>query len=162
MERVLYSELASIETVKGKDNDLVYRITQDLGQTLAFFNFTAPAMIASLYALVLEGNEVWKNRRRLDVLAVAFPPTMYLVRTGLSWLFGLEKAEPRVKAYVAVRQCRIGWSACDEHCRKKKEKKRKQMAQFVSNALDGILDIQINNLQEAQLKYLDSLIGTRH
>jgi len=43
--------------------------------------------------------------------------------------------------------------------RQKKEKRRKAMAEYVGNAIDGLNDIQINNLQQSQLARLDELIG---
>ena len=52
-----------------------------------------------------------------------------------------------------------GFVLHDTMQRQKKEKRRKAMAEYVGNAIDGLNDIQINNLQQSQLARLDELIG---
>ena len=79
---MLYSEIPSFDRLKDKTKD---RLT-DIGQTLAFFNFTVPAIIASIYALYLEGRELWKHRNRIDLLALLYPFLMYFIRRLFDWI----------------------------------------------------------------------------
>ena len=102
MERVLFSEIQAFEDVKQRNQDLVYRITQDIGQTLAFFNFTAPAMIASAYALLPEGKELWRNRHRLDTLALFYPVAAFVCRKIFVAIMGLERKTSLKKQYVLI------------------------------------------------------------
>ena len=84
--------------------DIEYRISADISQTLNFFSFTLPNMIASLYALsklpkdfpfafvvtlllvVREGFELYRLRRYVDPLALLHPILIGLLRKLLGYI----------------------------------------------------------------------------
>eukprot|EP01087_Luapelamoeba_hula_P018310 TRINITY_DN5885_c0_g1_i2.p1 TRINITY_DN5885_c0_g1~~TRINITY_DN5885_c0_g1_i2.p1 ORF type:complete len:806 (-),score=153.64 TRINITY_DN5885_c0_g1_i2:2-2419(-) len=136
-ERLLYSEMGAFE--KLRTLDVEYRISADISQTLNFFSFTLPQMVASLYALSREGFELYRMRASVDPLALAYPIVIGVTRKLASY----------VKYHFIEKKQRDVIS-----------KTRTKMSRLVSNALDGIGDIQVNNLQPQQLKELDKLIET--
>ncbi|KAL6042253.1 ABC transporter, ATPbinding domain containing protein, partial [Balamuthia mandrillaris] len=134
-ERLLYSEMGAFEKLSSLD--IEYRISADISQTLNFFTFTLPQIMGSLYAFVREGFELWYSRKNVDPLALAHPIVVGIVR--------------KIMGYIKY------------HFVEKKErdvihKTRTKMSRLVTNALDGLADIQVNNLQQQQLELLDKMI----
>ena len=135
VQRILYSEIGAFEKVKAETTNRLH----DIGQTLAFFNYTVPAMISTCYALYVEGKEVWRNRQRIDYLAFVYPVGIYFIN----------------RLMEGAREVFLKFSKKGE----KKEKVQKKMTVFIANTIDGLCDIQINNLQGQEMKRLDTLIG---
>ncbi|ELR12905.1 ABC transporter, ATPbinding domain containing protein [Acanthamoeba castellanii str. Neff] len=157
-ERLLYSEMGEFE--KLRTLDIEYRISADISQaprpptlitpaparrltfnwcTLSFFSFTLPQIVGSVYALMREGFELYKHRQHVDPLALAHPVLIGVVRKVMGY-FKYHFIEKRQRDVI--------------------QKTRNKMSRLVSNALDGLADIQVNNLQKHQLHLLDQMIRT--
>eukprot|EP00698_Gefionella_okellyi_P020907 TRINITY_DN6658_c0_g1_i3.p2 TRINITY_DN6658_c0_g1~~TRINITY_DN6658_c0_g1_i3.p2 ORF type:complete len:332 (-),score=85.01 TRINITY_DN6658_c0_g1_i3:2108-3103(-) len=137
MERILFSELAALEKLQGKTSDLDSKITTDINQTLNLFNYTIPGLLGGCYALAREIQELYHEREHLDWLAVARP----LLTLGIS------------KAVNLFR-----YHAFEEREEKALKAASTGMSRLISNAVEGLAEIQINNLQPVQLDRLDSMI----
>jgi len=136
-ERLLYSEINAFEQLHNT-LDIEYRISADISQTLNFFSFTIPQMISSVYALAREGIELYQMKHLVDPLALLHPILVAIFRKCVS----------SVKYHFIVKKERDVI-----------HKTRAKMSRLVSNALDGLSDIQVNNLQQMQLVELDKMIG---
>ncbi len=167
--------------------ELEYKINTSIGVTLNFFNDTLPNIFASCYAFGIflcifssnrrfsilnwnvrksiltvfsarEGIDLLENWSNIDPLLVLHPIVMglvhkfgQLVRTKLidrKKVFFFSKKN--VKAYFFC-FCLQGTIQMHAHST--------IMSKMVCNALEGLPDIQVNNLQQAQLALLDQMIG---
>lgn len=134
LERVLYSELGAIE--KLNTGNLEQKITADITQTLNFVNRYLPSLVSGLYAFLIESAMLYRKRRTIDILAVVYPVLIALIKRLLEW-------------------------AQYKYFTKKQKKKSKMNIDMLdacmANALEGLTDIQVNNLQAAQLANFDKI-----
>eukprot|EP00026_Physarum_polycephalum_P002286 Phypoly_transcript_02292.p1 GENE.Phypoly_transcript_02292~~Phypoly_transcript_02292.p1 ORF type:complete len:940 (+),score=120.89 Phypoly_transcript_02292:395-2821(+) len=142
MERLLYSEIGGFNALKSRDNmgptELEYKINTSIGLTLNFFNDTLPNIFASVYAFTREGIDLLGNWNNIDPLLIIHPIVMgfvhkfgQLIRTKL-----IDKKKGTIQMHAHSTT----------------------MSKMVCNALEGLADIQVNNLQQAQLSLLDQMI----
>lgn len=132
-----------------------------LSQTLSFFSFTLPQIVGSVYALMREGFELYKHRQHVDPLALAHP---ILIGTRQSTLCNSTNTLIRndICATGIVRKLMgyFKYHFIEKKQRDVIQKTRNKMSRLVANALDGLADIQVNNLQKHQLHLLDQMIRT--
>eukprot|EP00742_Colponemidia_sp_Colp-10_P005259 GILJ01005618.1.p1 GENE.GILJ01005618.1~~GILJ01005618.1.p1 ORF type:complete len:996 (-),score=124.65 GILJ01005618.1:18-3005(-) len=148
LERLLHSEIGALEVVREKaallpgnaagDRDLESRIFSDISQTLQLFNFTLPSILNGFYTLVKDGLELYQNRNEVDALAVLRPFITVFLSHIFEWLRDL-KFERRKELTIR----KTNW----------------EMSRLMTNVVGGLHEIQINNLQQQQLRLLDRLIG---
>lgn len=136
MERLLYSEIGAFDRLR--TSDLETRISADISQTMSLFNYTIPAMFGAAYSLYRESQDLYANRAHVDPLAVLRPTLFGLGGRLLSWS----------KYYLFDRQ--------QDYAMRTNES---NMTRFVSNALEGLSEIQINNLQASQLDLLGRMVS---
>jgi len=144
MEKILFSEIGAVERryeeVFGeavRPEDMESHVFQDVHDTVIFFEVTIPSIIRGVAELMRECYELWIQREKIDVLALARP---FIVNTVLE----------------AVNLAR--WHYIEEKQEIVRLRNRLRMIKAISNMCEGLSDVQVNNMQNYQLKVLDGLI----
>ncbi|EGC36488.1 hypothetical protein DICPUDRAFT_77869 [Dictyostelium purpureum] len=141
MEKLLYSEIGAFDFLKKKKNigpvEIEYKLSSSINTTISFFTFTIPDLIASLYAFVIEGSELLKNKNKIDPLIVLHPILIAIY----------QKVSQKLREHLV-----------ENNELKFKDTYNSAMSKMISNTAEGLSDIQINNLQETQLNLFDNLI----
>lgn len=86
---------------------------------------------------VTEAKDLFDRRKRLDWLAIARPFVSSLVWKAVDWVHSEVVGRNMKSALMLVSP---------------------QVQSLFSNVLDGLLDVQLNNLQDIQLKYYDTIV----
>eukprot|EP01132_Coremiostelium_polycephalum_P002872 gene2872-3569_t len=140
MEKLLYSEIGAFDFMRKKNigpAELEAKISSSINSTISFFTYTVPDFFACMYAFVIEGSELFTKRKIIDPLIVLHPILIAI--------------------YQKVSQ-KLRENLVEGNELKFKDTYHSAMSKMVSNTVDGLSDIQINNLQETQLSLFDSLI----
>ena len=143
LERILYSELGSLQerylAVFGEEvrtEQLEAHVFNDINETLNLFNNTLPSMLRGSYTLALSSYELYQNKEAFDVLAILRPSIVGLVSECVNWA--------RDKYIVDAQTVMM-------------QRNASEMSRVVSNIVDGLAEIQTNNLQQFQLRKLDGV-----
>jgi len=145
LERILYSELGSLQEAymqqfgeHVRTENLEAHVFNDIHETLNLFNNTLPSMLRGVVTLGVSGHELWQNRAAFDVLAILRPSVVGLMSECVNYV--------REKWIVDVQTIM-------------QQRNASAMSRVVSNIVDGLAEIQINNMQQFQLQKLDAVSG---
>jgi ABC-type multidrug transport system fused ATPase/permease subunit len=145
LERILYSELGSLQEkyheVFGEEvrtEQLEMHVFNDISETLNLFNTTIPSLLRGAYTLVGSSHDLWLNREAFDVLAILRPSIVGLTSEAVNYV--------REKMIVDAQTLQ-------------QQKNASAMSRVVTNIVDGLAEIQTNNMQRFQLKKLDQVSG---
>lgn len=151
LHRLLYCEMEGMSR-KNVAEDLEARLSTDISLTLSFFNYTLPSTIASIYALIREGWDLWGVRQKVDPLALLHPLGVSILRYILNWIkFWFENRKSRAATPVIT-------NADNNEVVLSHKTKTGNLEFFVNNMMDGLREIQIQNAQIQQLNLLDRMI----
>eukprot|EP01127_Copromyxa_protea_P019598 TRINITY_DN6401_c0_g1_i1.p1 TRINITY_DN6401_c0_g1~~TRINITY_DN6401_c0_g1_i1.p1 ORF type:complete len:1026 (-),score=180.05 TRINITY_DN6401_c0_g1_i1:24-2777(-) len=131
LERILYTEAEAIQQMSLQP-DFDYKISKDISSTLDFFNIYLPSLLSGLGAFIIDGNRLL--RRKLDFLVILYPIITHMIQRAGRW------AE-----YHYVTKGR----------KKESKKNSLQFDKCTSDALAHLVDLQLNNMQQFQLKTFD-------
>eukprot|EP01113_Clastostelium_recurvatum_P036157 TRINITY_DN5120_c0_g1_i4.p1 TRINITY_DN5120_c0_g1~~TRINITY_DN5120_c0_g1_i4.p1 ORF type:complete len:984 (+),score=190.33 TRINITY_DN5120_c0_g1_i4:65-3016(+) len=164
MERLLYSELPAFEklTTRGRSiaaTDLEVRISSSIHHTLNFFNDNLPTIGASLYALLSEGSALVKAQRERRRRAVLGLGILGADTALLPIIDPLLIVHPIVTGLIKKISAILRSGIIDSKQKEFMSQQNTTMSRMVSNTLDGLADIQANNLQPVQLSLLDRMIA---
>ena len=144
MERILYSEIGSLQSrymeVFGEEvrtDQLESRVFSDISETLQLFNSTIPSILRGTYTFILQSHDLYGQRASIDILSILRPSIVGLVDEFIN--FAREKY--LIEAQTVMMQ-----------------RNAMQMSRVVSNIVDGLSEIQVNNMQPHQLHRLDAVI----
>ena len=156
VERILWSEPGELQQrcellfgTSGMDSSAMDRgqgglrtellesvVFNDINDTLTLFNSTLPSLMRSAYTLLLSSMDLYRARDRIDVLSILRPSILGLVTESLNVLHS---------TYILDRQSlQLQRNAIDS-------------SRLLSNIVDGLAEIQVNNMQGYQLTRLDRL-----
>lgn len=145
LERILYSELGSLQAryfaVFGESvrtDQLEQIVFNDISETLNLFNTTLPSLMRGAYTLVGSAHDLWLNRDAFDVLAILRPSLVGLTSECVNFV-----REKYLLDAQTLQQQRNASAA----------------SRVVTNIVDGLAEIQTNNLQQFQLRMLDAVSG---
>lgn len=144
VERILFSEIGSLErkfqqlfgTTAARPDQLEVRIFRDISDTLHLFNFTLPTLVRGIWTVALQGRELYRQREAIDGLAIGRPALVMLVQEGLDYALDQVVDLRRTEAL---------------------ERMNMDMSSLVSTVCDGLVEIQINNMQKQQLALMDRM-----
>ena len=111
-------------------------VFNDINDTLTLFNSTLPSLLRSGYTLVLSSLDLYRARDRIDVLSILRPSILGLATESLNLLHS---------TYILDRQA---WQL---------QRNALDSSRLLSNIVDGLAEIQVNNMQGYQLTRLDRL-----
>ena len=115
-------------------------VFNDINDTLTLFNSTLPSLMRSGYTLVLSSMDLYRARDRIDILSLLRPSILGVVTESLNLLHS---------SYILDRQSlQLQRNAIDS-------------SRLLSNIVDGLPEIQVNNMQHYQLHRLDHLTAAR-
>jgi hypothetical protein len=117
------------------------RIFRDISDTLHLFNFTLPSLVRGIWTVALQGKELYKQRNDIDGLAIGRPALVMLVQEGLDYALDQVVDLRRTEAL---------------------ERMNMDMSQLVSTVCDGLVEIQINNMQQHQVQLSPRNHCSRH
>ena len=158
VERILWSEPGELQRrcellfgTSGMDSSAMDRgqgglrtelletvVFNDINDTLTLFNSTLPSLMRSAYTLVLSSMDLYRARDSIDVLSILRPSILGLASESLNLLHS---------TYILDRQSlQLQRNAIDS-------------SRLLSNIVDGLAEIQVNNMQGYQMKRLDRLTG---
>ncbi|EFA76103.1 putative non-transporter ABC protein [Heterostelium album PN500] len=141
MEKLLYSEIGAFDFLRKKNNigplELEFKISSSINTTISFFTYTIPDFFATLYAFVVEGSDLFRSRRKIDPLIILHPILIAIY----------QKVSQRLRVHLV-----------EANEIKFRDTYQVAMSKMVTNTLEGLSDIQVNNLQETQLSLFDNLI----
>ena len=156
VERILWSEPGELQQrcellfgASGTDSSALDRgqgglrtelletvVFNDINDTLTLFNSTLPSLMRSAYTLILSSADLYRARDRIDILSILRPSILGLVTESLNLLHS---------NYILDRQSlQLQRNAIDS-------------SRLLSNMVDGLPEIQVNNMQSYQLTRLDRL-----
>jgi ABC-type multidrug transport system fused ATPase/permease subunit len=143
MERILYSEIGALQAkytaVFGEEvrpDQLESRVFDDISLTLHLFNWIIPTTIRTGFTLLGQIRDLYNDRSSLDFLAVARPALVSIINEIIE--------EVRLR-YI------------EQHQGQQQIKHRSDMTRLVSNIVDGLSEVQVNNMQQYQLQRLDEV-----
>jgi hypothetical protein len=113
------------------------RVVTDISETLHLFNGLIPDILRGLFAWTAQARELYNNRAQIDFLSVARPTLV-----GLAG----EAADLLRERF------------CSDVQEERQIRTNNEMAVVVSNIVDGLAEIQVNNMQQQQLLALDAVI----
>ena len=156
VERILWSEPGELQQrcellfgTNGMDSSTLDRgqgairtelletvVFNDINDTLTLFNSTLPSLVRSGYTLVLSSMDLYYARDRIDILSILRPSILGVVTESLNVLHS---------TYVLDRQSlQLQLNALSS-------------SRLLSNIVDGLAEIQVNNMQQYQMRRLDRL-----
>ncbi|KYR00105.1 putative non-transporter ABC protein [Tieghemostelium lacteum] len=141
MEKLLYSEIGAFDFLRKKKRigpyELEYRISSSINTTISFFTFTLPNFFASFYAFVIEATLLLRKGNKIDPLIILHPILIAVY----------QKVSQKLRIHLI-----------EKNEFKLKDTYNQAMSKMISNTVEGLSDIQINNLQETQLSLFDDLV----
>ncbi|GAM23859.1 hypothetical protein SAMD00019534_070340 [Acytostelium subglobosum LB1] len=141
MEKLLYSEIGAFDFLRKKNNigplELEFKISSSINTTISFFTYTLPEFFAAMYALLVEGSDLFSRRKKIDPLIILHPILIAIY----------QKVSQRLRQHLV-----------ENNEIKFRDTYQVAMSKMVTNTLEGLSDIQVNNLQETQLSLFDNLI----
>ena len=114
------------------------QVFNDISETLNLFNTTIPSLLRGAYTLVGSSHDLWLNREAFDVLAILRPSIVGMTSEAVNYV--------REKMIVDAQTIQ-------------QQKNASAMSRVVTNIVDGLAEIQTNNMQRFQLKKLDQVSG---
>lgn len=132
LEKILFAEVGELETIKSAD--LEHKVMSDISSTLNFVNSYLPSLVSGIYTFVVEGSSLILRRKAIDPLALAYPIVITVLVRFISWAQYKYYTKPQKKV-----------SKANQH----------KLDGAMAVALDGIVDIQTNNLQQTHLFAFD-------
>ena len=147
MERILYSEVGSLQqryaamfggekSVGVRTDRLELLVFTDIHETLQLFNSTIPHLFRSTYTLLLSTSDLWQQRAAIDVLSILRPSIVGFSSELLNLLRDRLLLDPQT---VALQR------NANEH------------STFISNIVDGLSEVQVNNMQPWAMDRLSRL-----
>lgn len=144
VERILFSEIGSLErkfkllfgTSSVRPDQLEVRVFRDINDTLHLFNFTLPTLFRGMWTVIMQSRELYKQRGVIDILAIGRPAVVTIIQEGLDYALDQAVDLRRTEAL---------------------ERMSMDMSQLVSTVVDGLVEIQVNNMQRQQLRLMDSM-----
>jgi ATP-binding cassette subfamily B multidrug efflux pump len=135
LERILYSEIWAFNEYQGRE--LEYRISTEIQTTLRLFSTIIPKLFSSIYAVYQESKDLYHNRHNIDLLSIGLPLFSMVVWKCVDWIKVQIMGRRRSTSVVAI----------------------PQVSELFNNVMDGLVDIQLNNIQQKELKYYDKIIS---
>ncbi|KAL9651529.1 hypothetical protein ABK040_001475 [Willaertia magna] len=136
LEKILFSEVYAFNELQGRE--LEYRITTEIHNTLRLFSFIIPSILSSIYAIVRESYELYENKNKLDFLIIIRPILSIIIWKIIDWL--KIQFTGRKKIIVNVQS-------------------NPNVTFLFNNVMDGLNDIQLNNMQYKKLKEYDDIVN---
>lgn len=143
MQRILYSEVGSLQAryrlVFGEEvntEKLENQLFADISETLNLFTFTFPNIVRALYTFWLNALDLWNRRHSIDLLAITRPALVGLFDEILNTI--------RRRVYVERQTLAM-------------QSTNRAMSHVVSNIIDGLAELQVNNMQGHQIHRLDEV-----
>lgn len=146
MERILYSEIGALqqrylevfgETIRTEE--LENRVFKDISESLHLFNFTIPSIVRNSFTLVGQAYSLYQVRKKIDALTILRPTIVGMVGEAVELM--------RYKTIETEQML-------------EQQRTNQEMSRIVSNIVDGLSDVQCNNMQECQLRMLDGVIDS--
>lgn len=134
LEKILYSEVFALEHFR--EYDMEHKITTDITSTLNLFSTIIPQFFSTTYAFIRESQELYRKRKNIDVLAILRPTGVGLASRFADW---------------------IKFHMVDKKKKKLGKKSILSISEMFTTVLDGLADLQLNNLQEVQLDKFDAI-----
>ena len=148
MERILYSEVGSLQeryaSMFGgeksvlRTEQLEVLVFNDIHETLLLFNSTLPSIFRSTYTLLLSTADLWAQRKSIDVLSILRPSLVGFTSEALNLLRDRVLLDPQTVALQRVAN---------------------ESSRLISNIVDGLSEIQCNNMQDWAMQRLNALSG---
>jgi ABC-type multidrug transport system fused ATPase/permease subunit len=132
LEKVLFAEVGELELIKSAD--LEHKVMSDISSTLNFVNSYLPSLVSGIYTFLVEGSSLILRRKAIDPLALAYPIVITILVRFISWAQYKYYTKPQKKISKA---------------------NQNKLDDAMAVALDGIIDIQTNNLQQTHLFAFD-------
>lgn len=134
LQRFLYSEIDSFSDVDSKE--LEFRITHDINRSLRIFSFVIPQLLSNLYTILAECRDLYGKKDKLDLIIVLRPLIASSSWTIIDWIKSQVFGESVSQVFVT----------------------KPEVTRLFHNAIEGIVDIQVNNLQEQQIEIYDQML----
>ena len=145
MEKILFSEIGALQeryrSLFGEDvrtEQLEARVYGDISMALYLFNHIVPSTIRTGFTFVRQARDLYLRRQDIHMLGVLRPTVVMIVT---------EVIEELRRQFIDVRQL------------ERETATRSQMTRVVTNIVDGLSDIQTNNMQGYQLQQLDTIMA---
>ena len=146
MERILYSEIGSLQAryrqyFHGDQQHIQTELLEmfvmnDINETLQLFNTTIPTLIRNGYTLLFSSMELYAQRAHIDLLSIVRPTVIGIMGESLNLIRDRWVTEPQT--------LQLQMTYNNSH-------------RIVSNIVDGLSEIQVNNMQGYQLLRLDHI-----
>jgi len=134
LEKILYSEVWAFGEYQGRE--LEYRISNEIHMTLRLFSTIIPKLFSSFYAIYQESRDLYANRAQIDLLSVGLPMCSMVVWKCVDWTKTQIMGRRKLTTVVST----------------------PKVSELFTNVMDGLTDIQLNNLQGMELRYYDEII----
>jgi hypothetical protein len=112
-------------------------VFDDISQSLTLFNDTIPAILRNSVSVLTQLVELYRNRANIDAVAILRPTVVGI---------GGELMEL------------VRYSTVDHAQMVRSKRSSYEMTRVVGNIVDGLADVQCNNMQDTQLRMLDAVI----
>jgi hypothetical protein len=112
-------------------------VFDDISQSLTLFNDTIPAILRNSVSVLTQLLELYRNHANIDAVAILRPTVVGI---------GGELMEL------------VRYSTVDHAQMVRSKRSSYEMTRVVGNIVDGLADVQCNNMQDTQLRMLDAVI----
>ena len=146
MERILYSEVGSLQERYAllfggeksvlRTEQLEVFVFNDINETLHLFNSTIPSIFRSTYTLLLSTSDLWGQRSSIDVLSILRPSIVGFTSELLNLVRDRLVLDPQTVAL---------------------QRNANESSRLISNIVDGLSEIQCNNMQDWAMQRLQLL-----
>ena len=146
MERILYSEVGSLQQRYAlmfggeksvlRTEQLEVFVFNDINETLHLFNATIPGLFRSSYTLLLSARELWLQRASIDMLSILRPSIVGFSSELLNVLRERLLLDPQSLAL---------------------QRNANESSRLISVIVDGLSEIQCNNMQDWAMGRLGAL-----
>ncbi len=144
MERILYSEMGALQKTYFKafneevrTDVLEGRVMNDISETLNLFNFLLPNIVRGGYEVYYSTRDLLAQRNSIAPLAILRPTIIGFLDEFVSWL----------RMRLVTDQQVAGIQVADI-----------AMSKVITGVVDGLAEIQVNNMQQFQLQALDRVV----
>jgi hypothetical protein len=113
------------------------RISYDITSTLHLFSYTIPNLFSNIFGVFTEGYDLYQRRGQIDPLAISTPFISMFTWRVVDWFKETIMGKKMASANID----------------------NEDMATLFNTVIDGLTDVQLNNLQQKQMNNFDSLIS---
>eukprot|EP01130_Rhizamoeba_saxonica_P008357 TRINITY_DN3378_c0_g2_i2.p1 TRINITY_DN3378_c0_g2~~TRINITY_DN3378_c0_g2_i2.p1 ORF type:complete len:621 (-),score=123.37 TRINITY_DN3378_c0_g2_i2:60-1922(-) len=136
LEKILFCDTSRLQEFIDDDLETKAFLAEDITSTLDLFNRYLPAFFSGVGAFFIEGSTLLFSGAKIDPLALIYPSLLMIIDSLLKWAY-------------------------HKYSTKKRRKQEKKMNEKFDNALlssiEGIYDIQINNIQDTKMNTFDRI-----